>query len=136
MPMPRSFQLRVEQLPVDSLVGALIRSIIEAGRAAHTSGLFCFALNGDGSPHCPLYLRQPTLLTYEGVGRVPPNRGTRTVSIKPRAVQPPALILSPIAGPAASPADVGRFAQPPWVKPPRVSSSGRPGLCMTPSRVM
>src|SRR6516165_7247968 len=27
-------------------------------------------------------------------------------------------------------------AQPPWLKPPRVSSSGRPGDCITPSRVM
>src|SRR5262245_12532246 len=27
------------------------------------------------------------------------------------------------------------FAQPPWAKPPRGSSSGRPGACMTPSSV-
>src|ERR1700681_1062324 len=26
-------------------------------------------------------------------------------------------------------------AQPPWVKPPRTSSSARPGACITPSRV-
>lgn len=29
---------------------------------------YCFSLNGDGSPHHPLYLRMPALVRYEGVG--------------------------------------------------------------------
>lgn len=29
---------------------------------------YCFSLNGDGSPHHPLYLRKPALVRYGGVG--------------------------------------------------------------------
>ena len=36
---------------------------------------------------------------------------------------------------AASSGAADLLPQPPWVNPPRVSSSGRPGPCITPSRV-
>ena len=55
------------------------------------------------------------------------RRPWRSASVRPD--------ISPIAAPMTS-GSKNRIDQPPWRNPPSVSSSGPPGACTTPSRLM